>query len=404
MILRLWYYLRGYVIVEVNGKKISKFINFILHHNIMVWDVVKQGENLYFKTYIPTFKNIRPYLRKSGCRARVSKKVGIPFILNKYKKRKIFASGIALFMMILWVLSSFVWLVDVEGTIRLKEEDIIESLEIAGYATGKIKSKMDLREAEKYILKKYPDIVWTGITYEGTRMLVQVAEAIPKPSINEKEESPTTIVAKKDALITYIATSKGKPTVKVGDVVKKGEVLISGEMPIGAEDESLYYSSSKGVVKGKTIYTAISKVPLLEERKQYLSNSSEHVSLEVLGTDITLYNGNYLNGNFDVTTKFHQLSITKNFPLPIGVKIETRTPYKKVYHTTSVDEAKAKIYNTLCQDIESRIASEAKVLDKEINYKQEGKIISGILKVTVEEEIGYELEVSKANDLIAKGD
>lgn len=404
MILRLWYYLRGYVIVEVNGKKISKFINFILHHNIMVWDVVKQGENLYFKTYIPTFKNIRPYLRKSGCRARVSKKVGIPFILNKYKKRKIFASGIALFMMILWVLSSFVWLVDVEGTIRLKEEDIIESLEIAGYATGKIKSKMDLREAEKYILKKYPDIVWTGITYEGTRMLVQVAEAIPKPSINEKEESPTTIVAKKDALITYIATSKGKPTVKVGDVVKKGEVLISGEMPIGAEDESLYYSSSKGVVKGKTIYTAISKVPLLEERKQYLSNSSEHVSLEVLGTDITLYNGNYLNGNFDVTTKFHQLSITKNFPLPIGVKIETRTPYKKVYHTTSVDEAKAKIYNNLCQDIESRIASEAKVLDKEINYKQEGKIISGILKVTVEEEIGYELEVSKANDLIAKGD
>ena len=169
MILRLWYYLRGYVIVEVSGKGISKFLNFILHHNITMWDVVRQDDSLYFKTCIPTFKNIRPYLRKSGCKARINKKVGMPFILNKYRKRKIFALGTLVFLLILWILSSYIWLVDVEGTVRLKENDIIESLEMAGYKSGERKSKMDLREAEKYLLKKYPDIVWTGITYEGTR-------------------------------------------------------------------------------------------------------------------------------------------------------------------------------------------------------------------------------------------
>ncbi len=404
MILRLWYYLRGYVIVEVSGNGISKFLNFMLHHNITMWDVVRKGDSLYFKTYIPTFKNIRPYLRKSNCKAKINKKVGIPFILNKYRKRKIFASGIAIFLIIVWVLSSYIWLVDVEGTVRLNKDDIVESLELQGYKTGERKSKMDLREAEKYLLKKYPDIVWTGITYEGTRMVVRVAESIPKPIMNEKDETPTTIVSKKDALITYIATSKGQPVVKVGDVVKKGDPLIKGEMPIGAEDETLYYTSSKGVIKGKTVYTATSSASLIEEKKQYLESESKHWIFEFFGTDITLHDGSYLDGNFDVNTKFHQLSITKNFPLPIGIKVETRTPYKKTYYNIPVEQAKMKIYNKLCEEVESKLSSEAKVLNKEIIYKQDGKIINGTLEITVEEEIGYNLDVTKANDLIAKGE
>ena len=192
--------------------------------------------------------------------------------------------------------------------------------------------------------------------------------------------------------------------VKVGDVVKKGEPLIKGEMPIGAEDESLYYASSKGVIKGKTMYTATNTVSLLEEKKQYLETESKHASFKIFGAEITLHNGENLAGNFDVTTKFHQLSITKNFPLPIGIKVETRTPYKKTYYEISVDDAKAKIYSKLCEEVESKISSDAKILNKEIIYKQDGKIIKGILEITVEEEIGYNLDITKANDLIAKGE
>ena len=404
MALTLWYYLRGYVIVEVSGRQISKFLNFMLYHNIEIWDVVKQGDKLYFKTYIPTFKNMRTYLRKSGCKAKISKKIGLPFLLNRYRKRKFFGFGVFVFIIILWTLSSYVWVVDVEGTVRIKEQDIIESLDIAGYKVGERKSKMDLREAEAHILQKYPDVVWTGIEYEGTRMVVHVAEAIPKPEIDKKDELPKTVVAKKDSLITYIATKKGQPLVKVGDVVKKGEILISGEMPIGAEDESLYYACAEGVVMGKTVYTVKDSLPLLAEKKQYLQKESEYGCLKFFGLELPVYNGKYIEGKFDLNTKFHQISIGKNFALPIGLKIETRTPYKTTYYKISADEAKSKLCSKLYEEIESKLGRDAKIINKEIMYKQDEKSVSATLEITVEEEIGYSLDVLKTNDITAKGE
>ena len=211
MFVSLWHYLKGYVIVEVSGTTLEKFLNLALHHHIPMWDVKQEGNKVRFKTSIEAFKRMKPDLKKSRCRVKVVGKKGFPFIANRYKKRRLFVGGILIFVIMLWILSSFVWLVEAEGATRISSMDIIKCLEEKGYESGKLKNKMNLREAETYLLQHYPDIVWTGITYEGTRMVVRVAESVPKPEMSEKNEKPKMLVAKRDALITYIAVEKGNP-------------------------------------------------------------------------------------------------------------------------------------------------------------------------------------------------
>ena len=395
MFVSLWHYLKGYVIVEVSGYMIEKFLNLALHHHIPMWDVVQKENKICFKTPIEAFKCMKPDLKKAHCRAKIVGKKGFPFIAHRYKKRRFFVAGIVVFIAMLWLLSSFVWLVEVEGTERINSLDIIKSLEKKGYETGKLKSKMNLREAETYLLQQYPDIVWTGITYEGTRMMVRVAESVPKPEMSEMNEKPKMLIAKRDALVTYIAVEKGKPLIKAGDIVKKGELLVTGEMPRGEDDDSLYYTAAKAHIKGKTTYTASGTIQFQQEKKQYLNESSKKWTLKLFNKAFQLYASKPPQGNFDKQITLHQLRITKMFPLPFAIEVENRVAYKPMIYTLSEEDAKDRLLCELWEQIEGSLGVEAQILKREAFFKKTGDAITGTLHVIAEEDIGYRLDLDQ---------
>lgn len=393
MFVSLWHYLKGYVIVEVSGYTIEKFLNLAIHHQIPMWDVVQKENAVCFKTSIEAFKRMKPDLKKARCRAKIIGKKGFPFIAHRYHKRRLFVAGIGVFIAMLWLLSSFVWLIEVEGAVRMSSLDIIKSLEQKGYEAGKLKGKMNLREAEAYLLQQYPDIVWTGISYEGTRMVVRVAESIPKPEMNEVNETPKMLVAKRDALITYIAVEKGMPLVKTGDIVKKGELLVAGEMPLGEEDPTLYYVAAKARVKGKTTYTANGTITLNQVKKQYLDETSKKWTLKFFNKTFNLYASKSPTGTFDKQVTLHQLKITKMFPLPFAIEVENRVAYKPIQYTLSEEEAKDQLLCQLWQQIEGSLGENAQILKREAFFKKTGDAITGKLYVIAEEDIGYQLDL-----------
>ena len=82
----------GFVNITVEGFFVERFINICKSKGIFLWNVkMKKGVLLYASIGINDYKNIRTIAKKTGTRIRIKKKCGIPFILNKYKKRKIFA-------------------------------------------------------------------------------------------------------------------------------------------------------------------------------------------------------------------------------------------------------------------------------------------------------------------------
>ncbi|MDF2594547.1 MAG: sporulation protein YqfD [Clostridia bacterium] len=397
LFLTLWNYLRGYVIVEVSGFSMERFINLAVNNGIYLWDMQKKDDKVYFKTSIKDFKRLKPCAKKARCRFKAHSKKGVPFVAHKYKRRKLLTLGVGVFIIIIWLLSSFVWLVEVEGNEQISSMDIIHTLEEKGYAAGKLKSKLPLREAESYLINKYPEIIWTGIKFEGTRLLVQIAETVPKPKMQE-DNTPSNIIAKRDALITYIATYKGMPMVRKGDIVKKGEILVAGQMPLGPDDPNIYYTGAKARINGRTFYSIKGHTSLQQTKKNYTDNISRKYSFKVFNQKVTFFNQKVAFEQYDKVITTNQLSITKLFPLPFAMEIEERLEYNPTTIERSEEDAKDGLTSALWENLNKKLAQDAIVLKKDVFFKKTGNAIYATLNVIVEEDIGYPIALQNEGE------
>ena len=79
----------GYVTVRVEGYFIEKFINKCIAQNIVVWNIKREKSTIiYANIGIKNFKQIRKIAKDTKCKIKILDKKGIPFFLNKYRKRK----------------------------------------------------------------------------------------------------------------------------------------------------------------------------------------------------------------------------------------------------------------------------------------------------------------------------
>ena len=84
-------YLLGYLRVSVEGYYIERFINICKNNKITVWNLKRDKDiHLYLNVRIREFKELCKIARKTRCKIKIKDKKGVPFIVHKYKKRKIF--------------------------------------------------------------------------------------------------------------------------------------------------------------------------------------------------------------------------------------------------------------------------------------------------------------------------
>lgn len=337
---------------------------------------------------------MRPDAHKAKCRLRIVHKKGLPFITYRYKKRKLFIIGVGAFIALIWVLSSFIWLVEVEGNQRISSLDIVQTLEKNGYCSGKLKVAMNPRSAEAILLKQYPDMIWVGVDYEGTRMVIRIAESVLPPKMNELSLPSNSLVAKRDALVTYIAVEKGKPIVKVGDIVKKGDMLVSGKMPLGEEDESLYYAAAKATVRGKTVYSVMQTLSKKQVKKAYRDEVSKQYRFKFFDKTLPLFQTKKIEGDYDSFCAIHQLRITKLFPLPFGIEVVSKIAYDPTYYELSTQEAEDTLLSNMWKKLSQDFDENVKILKREAYFKEDKEKVTGVLYVMADEEISYPIETS----------
>lgn len=399
--------MKGYVIVEVKGYSLEKFMNLILHQKIPVWDAKYEDGNLYFTTMAKDFKRIKPYAKKSRCRARIKMKKGLPFLSFRYRKRKLLIGGSLLFIGVFYFLSSFVFQIEVIGNKNVQETDVIEVLKKTGFGTGKFKNQLDLRQAEEILSTTYDEIVWVGIHWEGTKMVVQIAEAVPKPKIHQDEEA-CHLIAKRDGLITYIVTDQGMPLVKKGDTVTKGSVLVSGQIQLEDEQGTFYYTTSKATIRAKTGYTLEASIPTFQLEKNYTKEVSTKWTVRIFDHQITLWNPKVVYENYDTLITIKQLSLTKALALPFYIQKEERVEYLPSTVKIDLQHAKDLLQGALYSHLRSLLEEEAKVLIQEISYKEEGQNLKAKLNALVEEEITkvskIDTSASQANKPVIEGE
>ena len=94
----LWNYLLGYVIIEVRGFSIERFLNLISKKGILIWDLTETQRGAEMKISVKDFKKLKPYTKKSKCHIKIKGRFGRPFIIKSLKKRQLYILGIIVFI------------------------------------------------------------------------------------------------------------------------------------------------------------------------------------------------------------------------------------------------------------------------------------------------------------------
>ena len=208
-------YILGYVNISVEGYYIERFINTCLSKGILLWNV-KRDKSTYMRANVGAqeFKRLKEVARKTKCKMKLEQKRGLPFLMNRYRKRKIFFILLVVIAILMFVSSKYIWNIQIEGLISIPEDEFLNQLAETGLTVGTLKSKIDTSDIINTLRLARDDIAWMNIDLNGTNVIVKVVETTKKPEIIDANEY-CNIVSKKQAQITKITAKTGTILVNV---------------------------------------------------------------------------------------------------------------------------------------------------------------------------------------------
>lgn len=182
-------YILGYLNIEIEGYFVEKFINICISRNIFLWNIKRTKSTVaYSNIGISNFKNVCKIAKDTKCKIKIKSKKGLPFIFNRYKKRKIFFAFLLLLTISIISLSNFVWNIEIKGNNNISKEELLQTLQNDGLKLGVLKSKVDTKQIINKMRLERNDLAWVGIEIKGTNAIVKVVEADKKPDIIDEDD------------------------------------------------------------------------------------------------------------------------------------------------------------------------------------------------------------------------
>lgn len=384
-------YLIGYVRIAVEGYYIERFINICKNDKIAIWNIKKDKDvKLYLNVGLGDYKKTLKIAKKTKCRVRIKRKRGIPFILNRYKKRKIFGLFLMLLIMLILFSSNFIWNIEVRMENDEKIENIIEDLSEVGLKTGEWKSKIDTKEVINKIRLKRQDIAWMGIELKGTNAIVKIAKAKEKPKILDENEF-CNIISDKSGVITKINAQNGTAAVKVGDTITNGTLLINGF--IEGKYTGTRYVHAKGEIEAKVWHTKSKKIPYHQTQKNLTGKEENKYAIKFNNFNINLQKKLSKFKIYDTITSENKFRIFSNFYLPISIEKTTYQEQEEVPITYTPKEAKELGIKQLQEELDSEIENKENIINKNINFYENVDSVEVYVTYEVLENIGTEEKI-----------
>ena len=382
--------MNGYVDIVVEGYYIERFINICTTKQILLWNLKRENSiTLNASIDIKRFKELKQICKKTKCKVKIKRKRGLPFVVRKYRKRKIFIILLISIIFFIIFLSNFIWNIDVKGNASISKEEILKIASEEGLEIGKIKNGIDTKKVINKIRLERDDIAWVGINIEGTNAIIEIVEADKKPDIINEDEY-CNIVTNKDAMITKINARNGTPIVKVGDVVKEGDILIAGWLE--GKYTGKQYVHSQGEIEAKVWYTNTQKVYFKEMQKKETGNTENKYSIKINNFEINLTKSIPKFEKYDTIETNKKLKIFSNFYLPIEVIEHKYNEYEETTILHSFEEAKQIGIDRATEELKKEIEGK-EVLDKQVKVLSEVDYIEIEVTYEVKENIGIEEKI-----------
>ncbi len=378
--------LMGYVRIEVEGYYIERFINICTNRKILIWNLKREkGVKLYLNIGINDFKNISDILKKTNCKVRILKKRGIPFLLNRYKKRKIFVILLVIMMFTIYASSRYIWNIDIKVKNNLQIDNLEEDLESLGVKKGIKKDEIDTNKIINELRLKRDDIAWIGIDIEGTSIKINIVKADKSPDI-VKNTDYCNIIASKSGVIQKIVAQNGTAVVKIGDEVQKGDILIAGYMEGKYTDTR--YVHSLGEVKAIVTYEETKEIRFNQDIYNYTGNEEKKYEISINNWKIKLHRKNSKFELYETKIENKDVKLFGKYYLPLEIiQITNREQIKesKVY---SREEAIDLGKDIVSSELEQKIEKKEDIVDKKMDIEEFENSVVVTVKYGVLENIG----------------
>ncbi len=393
MFKKIFDFMTEYVIIEISGKNKERLLNMWLYKGIKVWDCVPLNDSIRLAMSSADFKAIRSSVRKSGARVHIIEKHGRSrFIKDNRKRIGFLVSGVAV-VIIMTVLSQFIWCVELDGIKRADPAEVAEILRKNGVYVGARKSKInDLGEIKKDIIAT-DDINWAWLYMEGTKARLEIQEITPKPDVVDKT-TPTDIIAIADGNLREATVRRGERRVNSGINVSKGQVLVSGKIPVFVEGEEERYSyvNSDGSFVADTIRKETGEFTKEEILTVPTGRIKTRFSFDIFGKSFTLSGGlDDLYEESETETQNFDLNLPFIGYTGISVKKHTVHEINRIKNSLANDEIIDRARENLEEKIMKGVGVGAVRTGEDITYTKLGDTYRITLTMYLRENIGIEI-------------
>ena len=379
-------YLLGYVRITIEGYFIERLMNLCSNKGILIWNSKRKKTTLLeANVSIKDFRQIVKIAKQAKCKVSIKQKKGLPFIFNRYRKRKIFFFSLILIIVAIVSLSNFVWNIEVIGNEKIDKKEIIQTLKKEGLEVGTLKNKVNTKEIINKMRLDRNDLAWIGIDIRGTNAIVKVVEADKKPDII-KEDDYCNIVATKAGIIEKVNAINGTPLVKKGDVIKEGTLVIGGWLE--GKYTGTRYVHANGSVQAKVWYTQNERVELNQVISRKTENEETKYSVRINNFTINFYKTISKFKKYDTIEQNKKIKLFSDFYLPI--EIIEKNNYELVEETITYtkEQAKQKAEEEAKKKLDEQVKVKENILNTYINYQETEEYIEAQVIYEVLEEIG----------------
>ena len=386
MIIKLWYFLRGYAKIRMSGFSVERLINQAAASGVIFADLERDGVFVDASVSRKDFLRIVELAGRVGATLEAKAHLGLPMLLKRLKKRWVLLFGLVFFIAALMLLTSYIWRIDIVGNDRIDQNVLREVLAENGFAVGTRQRGIVYRDIESLLMAEFADIAWVGLNITGTRAEIRLIETIQSPEIIDIT-TPADIVAAKDGVIISMATSLGTPLFRPGDVVLAGEVIVSGRLTVGVEGEPITYEYVRATseVWARMHYQISFEVPLVHYEKTFTGRTRRVYSIMIGEREFTLPHRRHDFIYYHIGHDNGQLSLGENLPMPLGYVVETHYELERKLRTRSFDEARLLGAEMVRGRIDDELGDDAQIQSKEIEFTEEDFTLRvNVFLVTIE--------------------
>ncbi len=368
-------YLRGYLRIKVWGFSPERFMNLCSNRDILLWDIVREGDAYYMCISLGSFYKLRSIVKKTGTRAAILQRYGLPFFIPTLKRRKVFLLG-AFLAAAFWMWSSlYIWDIDLTGNYQITEDAFSEFLQQEDIRIGMRRSALNIEELEKEIRRRFPQVTWTSAMLSGTRLKINLKENDAPIAVEEKQESGgTNLVAQYGGTIVSMIVRSGVPKVAIGDVVEEGTVLVEGILPVYNDDATVReyqeVPSDADIVLEHT-RTQTFTLPLEHVEKEYTGRTRSRFFLRVGEKECRMpMERPFLV--YDSVIRQSRPSLFEKLSIPVFWGKDTYREYQNVEYRYSREEAESLLGEKLTAFLSTLEEKGVQIIEKDVRIDTSG--------------------------------